>query len=140
MRSHTNSTDKKSGMWRRAVILAAALVTALAVTVTVALCYDRSMPLGNAGATQDGVRTSATYTDKTGDLTGQILNNDILEYSAGRSYSVQLPMGTYKLEVYGAKGANSSAGGTGGSGGYSFGTYKVTSAKQIGRASCRERV
>ncbi len=130
MRSHTNSTDKKSGMWRRAVILAAALVTALAVTVTFALCYDRSMPLANAGATQDGVRTSATYTNKTGDLTGQILNNDILEYSAGRSYSVQLPMGTYKLEVYGAKGANSSAGGTGGSGGYSFGTYKVTSAKQ----------
>lgn len=54
--------------------------------------------------------------------------------SPGQAYSIKLPKGTYKLEVWGAQGGtttNSSYAGTGGKGGYSIGQLEISENKMF---------
>ena len=125
MKRRTTDTNKNVNVWRRMLLLLATLITAVAVAVTCAVTIDFDKPVNTGEATQGQVETSATkpltsagtynYT-----AANALLNNDIITMAyCGGIYAVVLPQGTYKLEVWGARGGQQ--GGTPGYGGYSYG-------------------
>ncbi len=131
----TNSTDKNTRLTRRVVILLAAVITALAVAITCALCIGNTPTrkvTDNAG--QGDVRTSTSYSPSSGTTYSatQLAAGDTLNYAyTGSVYSVTLPIGTYHLEVWGAQGGAGSSSGIGGYGGYAKATYTITSATTL---------
>ena len=124
MKQHHNNSDKKSiNPIKHVWIIIASLFLAIAVAVTCALCFSnkdyRVTPDGGAGGS---VSTSTTYANRTGNLINVLNNGDILTYAYnGSYYSVTLPQGTYKLEVWGGQGGGYSATAYGGKGGYTYG-------------------
>ncbi len=133
MKEHTNktrATERK--VLRRALVLLAAVFTAITVAVACVLCLDVSKPVDVNGVEQDIAQTSSTLSNPTGDYTGvgKLKNGDVLNYSySGGYYSIKLPKGKYKLEVWGAQGGyyTNSTSSLGGKGGYTYATYEVTS-------------
>lgn len=129
----TNSPDKNISLFRRMIILIATVITAIAVGVTLSLCLDDVTMRGLESAGQGEVRTSATnlgalqnadFVNKVN--AGQVVSGDYLSYSYnGSYYTIQLPKGTYKFEVWGARGGGL-GNDTGGSGGYAYGQIVVS--------------
>lgn len=121
MTEHTSKTVTFK-TWRRILLLLAAFITAVAVAITCAVCFDGSDPVkvGNT-VESDNVATSAAnsynYT-----VTGTLIKNgDVKNFTTVTSYAIKIPRGTYKLEVWGGRGGQYS--GTPGYGGYTYGTY-----------------
>ncbi len=106
------------------IVLISALI-AVALCVTCALVVDTSKPVDVANGAGGEVTTSTAHTNKTGDLTGVINNNDTITWTGVTNYSFYLPAGTYYLEVWGAQGA-STTGKTGGKGAYVHGNLTIT--------------
>ncbi|MCH5165560.1 MAG: hypothetical protein J1G01_04075 [Clostridiales bacterium] len=131
MTKHTDKTNViRLGKGRRAFILIASIFTAIAVAVACALCFDTSKPV-SVGDVESSVSTSATtYSNLTGDKTaaGALNNGDIINYTYnGGVYSIKLPKGTFKFEVWGAQGGYYDTGCLGGKGGYTYiSSYEVT--------------
>lgn len=131
MKNHPNRTDNgysiKKG--RRALILIASLFATIAVAVTCALSFGGySKPVGVDNATNNGVSTSTTYANPTGDKSAQgaLVAGDILTYAySGSTQSITLPMGSFKIEAWGAAGGGADPG-IGGVGGYMCATMKFT--------------
>jgi len=74
------------------------------------------------------IRESATYSNKVGNLTGAgvLANGDILNYTYNGSYrTITLPRGTYKFELWGARGGGC-GNNNGGKGGYAYGNVNIT--------------
>ena len=143
MKHHTDKTNTLKSKTRRALILIAAMITAIAVAVGCVLFFGTSTPVTVDDVTTGEVTTSTAYTNRTGNLTAPnaIQNGDTLTYGyTGASVTVILPKGTYTLQVWGAEGGGSrlsgnSASGLGGKGGYSTGRYVISAASatlQIG--------
>ncbi|MCH5155961.1 MAG: hypothetical protein J1F69_05070, partial [Clostridiales bacterium] len=141
MNNHTQKTESKSGVGRRVLLLLATVITALAVAVTCALTIDTSRKVSVTSVSSAGVSTSGNYTNLTGDTlknyiaNGSFTTNNYVEYSYnGGSYQVNLPAGTYKYEVWGARGGNTgsyaanSGNANGGYGGYAYGQITYTAA------------
>ncbi len=133
MKRHTSKAEKNiKTKSARVFALIAAVFTAIAVAVTCAVCLDKLAPPASVDGVGSGdVSTSTTYTNLTGDKTAQgvLVANDIIDYSyaANNAYSIKLPKGTYKLEVWGAQGGYyDSSQGAGAKGGYTYATYEVT--------------
>ncbi|MDE6201314.1 MAG: hypothetical protein K2M47_05515 [Clostridiales bacterium] len=114
----------------------AAVITALAVAITCALCIGYT-PTRTAtdSAEQGEVKTSTAYTPTSGTTytATSIAAGDTLTYSyTGSVYSVTLPIGTYYLEVWGAQGGYGySSSILGGYGGYAKATYTITTATTL---------
>ncbi len=130
MKNHTNGTGN-TNILRRVMILVAAIFTAIAVAVACALYVNIESPVGGGNGVGGDALTSSTYSNLTGDKTasGALMNGDIINYSYRNSpYSIKLPRGQYKLEVWGAQGGYYDSGCLGGKGGYTYATYDVTSS------------
>lgn len=99
---------------------------------------SKKMAVDNS-ATDDGAATSATPITSMGlanvtDIAGSavITNNSYIDYKHKTSvYAIKLPVGSFKLEVWGARGGDASGGTLGGYGGYSYCTYTTTAATTI---------
>ncbi len=131
MKNHTNGTAKKINVMRRAMLLMAAIVTVIALTVMCAFCFDISKPLAVDGVEQGEASASLTNRGSlTGDQSaaGKLNNNDYLTYAkTGTVVSIKLPIGEFKLEVWGAQGGKGyNAYDNAGKGGYTTGTIKFT--------------
>ncbi|MDE5592774.1 MAG: hypothetical protein K2I75_02455, partial [Clostridiales bacterium] len=133
----TNSTDKNIRLTRRIVIMLAAVITAIAVAVTCALCIGAPTRIASDSAGQGEVTTSATkaltsagsysYT-----ASGALSNGDIITMAyCGGQYTIALPQGTYKLEVWGGQGGGQTNTAYGGKGGYTYGEITFTSATTL---------
>ncbi|MDE6028693.1 MAG: hypothetical protein K2F90_00010, partial [Clostridiales bacterium] len=110
----------------------AAIITAIAVAITCALCIGYT-PSRKAldNADQGEVKTSTAYSPSSGTTYSatSIAAGDTLNYAyTGSVYSVTLPIGTYHLEVWGAQGGKSNSQSRGGYGGYVKATYTTTTA------------
>ncbi|MCH5166114.1 MAG: hypothetical protein J1G01_06905 [Clostridiales bacterium] len=135
MSNHTNKGERaKIKKNRRIFILIAAIFTAIAVAVSFAFGFDNAKPI-----TVDEVGSSATtsgtaYTNLTGDKTspGALVSGDTITYSSGTIYSIKLPKGTFKFEVWGAQGGYYNIDhADGGKGGYTYiTTYEVPAGGQ----------
>lgn len=130
----TNNQDKNIGLTRRVVIMLAAVITAIAVAVTCALCIGNTptrTALDSAGqgevttsATDLGALTSTAFVTKVN--AGQVAVGDYMSYSYnGSYYTIQLPKGTYKFDVWGARGGGV-GNDNGGSGGHSWGEITIS--------------
>ena len=131
MKNHTQNPENKR-MIKRVFVLMAAVFTAIAVAVVCALTLDFSPTVDVDGVGAGETTQSATYTNKTGNLTGAgvINNGDVLNYNyTGGVVSVTLPKGIYTLTVYGGQGGNAQDY-TGGKGGMSTGRYEITASSQ----------
>lgn len=135
MTKHTDKTKNvSSNNFRRAFVLIATLITAIAIAVACALCLNVAQPVDVADDVRNEVSTSTTYSNKTGNLTapGLIRNGDILNYTyTGKVVSVTLPRGQYKVQVWGAEGggkrlSGNGSSGLGGYGGTSYGNLNIT--------------
>ncbi|MDE6029438.1 MAG: hypothetical protein K2F90_03865 [Clostridiales bacterium] len=129
MNNHTSESRIKIG--RRVLLLLAAVITAIAVTVTCALTLDTSKKVSVDNAQSAEASTSGNYSNLTGDTlknyisNGSITNGNYVDYTyKGAYYSVNLPAGTYVFELWGAQGgysgsyAANSGNANGGKGGY----------------------
>ncbi|MCH5155750.1 MAG: hypothetical protein J1F69_04010 [Clostridiales bacterium] len=131
----TNNPDKNIKLARRMLLMLATVITAIAVAVTCALCIDSTLRTAANNSGQGKVSTSATnlgaltgtaFTTKVN--AGQVAAGDYLSYAyTGNYQSIQLPKGTYKFEVWGAKGGSKGSNAAG-SGGYAYGQINVTAA------------
>ena len=146
MNNHTDKTEGKSRVGRRVLLLLATVITALAVAVTCAVFTTsptKKVSVDN-DVEQTEATTSANYTNVTGNTiqtyinNGTFTNNNYIDYSYnGSYYSVTLPQGTWKFELWGGRGGytgnNGANTGTanGGLGGYSYGQITYTSATTI---------
>ncbi len=124
-----NRTEKPvtHSIGRRVLLLVATVITAIAVSVTCAFCFNAEKPIGSDAVSAGNGVTSAANSQN---WVGNIRNGDVKTYSAGTSYAVTLPRGTYKLEAYGAKGGSYSSS-SGGKGGYTYGTYTINTTTTI---------
>lgn len=111
-------------------------VTVMSFIIAVALCVTGVMlstdkPVSVDTPSAGEVESSATYSNKEGNVSSTLQNGDILTYSYvnNKVYSITLGKGTYDLEVWGAQGGSYSSG-NGGKGGYSKGRYTVTGTTQ----------
>ena len=138
MKDHTNKkkiTDRTA--LRRAFVLLAAVFTAITVAVACVLCLDVSDPVDINGVGQDGVSTSANKSltsAGTYDYTpaGAINNNDTISMAyCNGYYTIKLPQGTYKLEVWGGQGGGKSTTVYGGYGGYTYGQMVFSSTTTV---------
>lgn len=134
MKNHTNkSNTERMTRMRRAVLMIATLITAMAVAVVCALCFgvSNAVPVENGNA---DVSTSATLSNPTGDYTGtgRLNNGDVINYTSSSSVrSIKLPIGEYKFTVTGAAGGNGYGSGTAGKGGRTTATVKFTTVTTI---------
>ncbi|MDE5592723.1 MAG: hypothetical protein K2I75_02195, partial [Clostridiales bacterium] len=139
MNNHTSESRIKMG--RRVLLLLATVITALAVAVTCALTLDTSKKVNVDSANSAEVSTSGNYANLTGDTlknyisNGSITNGNYVDYSYnGSYYTVNLPAGTYRYELWGARGGWSGNRGpntgtaNGGLGGYVKGEITYTAA------------
>ncbi|MDE6201538.1 MAG: hypothetical protein K2M47_06665 [Clostridiales bacterium] len=140
MNNHTSENRIKIG--RRVLLLLATVITALAVAVTCALTLDSSKKVSVDSADSAEVSTSANYTNLTGTTiqtyitNGTFTNGNYVDYTYnGGYYSVTFPRGTWKFELWGARGgysgSTSANTGTanGGYGGYVAAQITLTAAK-----------
>ncbi|MCM1368535.1 MAG: glycine-rich protein [Roseburia sp.] len=105
------------------LIILMSVVVAIAIGVTcVLVSFGTSSKRMSVDSEDGSVYQSTTYTPASGTNynSGSILyNGDQLKYTNTSSvYSVTLPMGIYKIEVYGGAGGKNGNGETGGLGGY----------------------
>ncbi|MDE5563346.1 MAG: hypothetical protein K2J01_07390, partial [Clostridiales bacterium] len=139
MNNHTSESRIKIG--RRVLLLLATVITALAVAVTCALTLDSSKTVSVGGAQSAEATTSANYANLEGETlknyisNGSFTNGNYVDYSyKGNYYSVNLPAGTYRYELWGARGGYSGNSGAntgsanGGLGGYVKGEITYTAA------------
>ncbi|MDE5563510.1 MAG: hypothetical protein K2J01_08210, partial [Clostridiales bacterium] len=134
----TNSTDKNIKLTRRVVIMLAAVITAIAVAVTCGLCLGNNpsrTAMDSAG--QGEVTTSATKALTSAGTysytaSGALSNGDIITMAyCGGQYTITLPQGTFKLEVWGGQGGGYSTTAYGGKGGYTYAEITFTSATTL---------
>ncbi|MBD5132712.1 MAG: hypothetical protein HDT28_09055 [Clostridiales bacterium] len=138
MKRHTTATyNKEKRTIARAVIAIATFITALAIAVTCALCFNARSAEMNVGNSANEVTTSVTNRTAGGDFSaaGALAKGDTftLSYAASNDYSITLPAGgTFTFEVWGASGGQGySVSGAGGKGGYTKATYKTTAKTTI---------
>ncbi|MBD5132043.1 MAG: hypothetical protein HDT28_05580 [Clostridiales bacterium] len=111
MKNRPNNTNRLhlSGM-QRALILIVALITAIAISVTCALCFNvfgSSPSVDDVTQPEQSVTTSANRGTLTGDWSGagKLSNGDVITYAyTGGVQSIKLPKGTFTLSVSGASG------------------------------------
>ncbi|MCH5163321.1 MAG: hypothetical protein J1G38_07565 [Clostridiales bacterium] len=122
---------------KRLLILIVSGIIAIALGLTCGLCFGTSSTTGTTSGVESGdVSRSATKTLTSAGTynytaSGAIINNDVINMQyCGGVYTIVLPKGTYKFEVWGAQGGNAAnnmyKGGYGGKGGYGVGGYVVT--------------
>ncbi|MCH5163124.1 MAG: hypothetical protein J1G38_06520 [Clostridiales bacterium] len=122
---------------KRLLILIVSGIIAIALGLTCGLCFGTSSTTGTTSGVEGGdVSRSATKTltsagTYTYTASGAIINNDVINMQyCGGLYTIKLPKGTYKFEVWGAQGGNAAnnayKGGWGGKGGYAVGAYTIT--------------
>ncbi|MCH5165806.1 MAG: hypothetical protein J1G01_05340 [Clostridiales bacterium] len=132
--SKSNNSSKTEQRSKRFLIALISVFISVALGLTCALCFgDMSSSVAVDGVQNGSVSTSATHANLEGDRTanGALNNNDVINYSYSNNkiYSIKLPKGTYKLEVWGGQGGYYDTGCYGGLGGYTYiTTYEVTAS------------
>ncbi|MCH5162387.1 MAG: hypothetical protein J1G38_02725, partial [Clostridiales bacterium] len=136
-----NGTRAQITRAKRILILIVSGIIAVALGLTCGLCFG--IGSSNRTGTTSGVESGEVTHSASKTLTsagtynysaaGSLINNDTITMQyCGGVYTIVLPKGTYKFEVWGAQGGNAAnaayAGGYGGKGGYGVGGYVITAA------------
>ncbi|MBD5132244.1 MAG: hypothetical protein HDT28_06650 [Clostridiales bacterium] len=137
MKNRPNNTNRLhlSGM-QRALILIVALITAIAISVTCAVCFNTFSPASSVDNVEQEVTTSANRGTLTGDQSapGKLNNGDVITYAyTGGVQSITLPIGEFQFIVNGAAGGNgySAYAAAAGKGGRTTATIKLTAVTTI---------
>lgn len=135
-----NRTRSKRGFSKKLLFAVAGTFIAVVLAVTCGLCFSGNSEKRVAvdEIEQGTAETSQNYSNLTGNQlinyinSGTFSNGNYVDFTYnGSYYSITLPIGTYKFEVWGAQGGSYNGSGNGGKGGYSFGQITYTSQTTI---------
>ncbi|MCH5162386.1 MAG: hypothetical protein J1G38_02720 [Clostridiales bacterium] len=136
-----NGTRAQITRAKKILILIVSGIIAVALGLTCGLCFG--IGSSNRTGTTSGVESGEVSHSATKALTsagtynyttaGSLMNNDLITMAyCGGIYTLNLPKGTYKFEVWGARGGQYVAGaGTPGYGGYTYGQIVLSGATTI---------
>lgn len=125
---------------RRFFIALISVISAVAIGITCALCFGTASNMMSVDGVDNGSANESAVIARSNPTSGtdfttvanMLFNADTITYTdASKVYSLKLPAGKYKLEVYGGAGGANGAGESGGNGGSSITGMTLSAATTL---------